>query len=44
MAIVRENIMMNAGVRDAFLDGVVALDAEWQRRAGERPPVVRSKE
>lgn len=29
MAIVRENILMNAGVRDAFLDGVVALDTEF---------------
>lgn len=28
MAGVRENILINAGVRDAFLDGVVALDAE----------------
>lgn len=28
MAAIRENILINAGVRDAFLDGVTALDAE----------------
>lgn len=28
MASIRENILVNAGVRDAFLDGIAALDAE----------------
>ena len=28
MAAMRENILVNAGVRDAFLDGVEALDTE----------------